>query len=289
MHYEGHVIRPPSEAESILLQVTVGCSHNRCAFCGTYRGVRHRIKDDAVIAGDLAEAARDCRDVRRLFLCDGDVLSLPQAYLVALLKRVRATLPWVDRIGTYATAVGMVDKSEADLRELRDHGLRIAYLGLESGDDTVLAAMAKGTDAEGIVDAGRRLKSAGIKCSVTVILGLAGEQGWQRHAARTGAALTAMDPDQVGVLTLMLVPGSPLHASARAGRFQVPGPEAMLRELRELLACTTLSRGLFLANHASNFLPLTLRLPSHKAEALRLIDEALAGRMPLTPEYWRAL
>lgn len=289
MHYEGHVIRPPSEAESILLQVTVGCSHNQCSFCGAYRSVRFHAKDLAIVERDLAEAARTSRDVRRLFLCDGDVLSLPQADLVGLLGRIRVVLPWIDRIGAYANAVGLGSKSVADLRKLRDLGLRIAYLGLESGDDAVLKAMDKGSTAEGIVNAGRRLKAAGIKCSVTVILGLAGDQGWQRHAAQTGEALTAMDPDQVGVLTLMLVPGSPLHASALAGRFRVQGPEIMLHELRELLASTTLTRGLFLANHASNFLPLTLRLPSQKDEALRLIDAAIAGKVPLTPEGWRAL
>lgn len=289
MHYEGHVIRPPSEADSILLQVTVGCSHNRCTFCGTYRGVRFHAKDPAIVERDLAEAARTCRQVRRLFLCDGDVLSLPHAHLAALLERIRATLPWVDRIGAYASAVGLAGTSDAELRTLRGLGLRIAHLGLESGDDSVLAAVDKGAGAQDIVAAGRRLKAAGITCAVTVILGLAGEAGWRQHATRTGEALTAMDPDQVGVLTLMLVPGSPLHAAAKAGGFRVPGAQAMLRELRELLACTTLSRGLFLANHASNFLPLTLRLPSQKEKALQLIDAALAGDIPLTPEHRRAL
>lgn len=289
MDYEGHVIRPPSEARSILLQVTVGCSHNRCAFCGTYRSVTFRVKEAATIERDLSEAAWRFRSVRRLFLCDGDAVAMPHAQLLDLLKLIRARLPWVERIASYASAVSLREKSQAELEELHAHGWALAYLGLESGDDAVLTAMDKGASAAEIIAAGRRLRQVGIKCSVTTILGLAGVAGSERHARLTGEALSAMDPDQAAVLTLMLVPGSPLFATARQGRFQVPDAPSMLRELRALLLHTTLTRGLFLADHASNFLPLTLRLPGQKADALRLIDAALAGHLPLQSEARRGL
>lgn len=289
MHYEGSMIRPPSEADSILLQVTVGCSHNACAFCGAYQEVRFRIKDEATIEADLAWASVHLRDQARLFLCDGDALAIPQVRLLDLLARIKVRLPWLTRIGSYVSARNLRAKSDADLAALRAAGLRIVYIGLESGDPGVLQAMHKDADPDEIVQAGRRLKAAGLTVSVTVILGLAGTAGGQAHAAATGRALSAMDPDQIGVLSLMLVPGTPLQAAQDAGRFDLPGPRAMLAELRTLLAHTDLSRGLFLANHASNYLPLTIRLPRHKAEALATIDAALAGRTALRPEAWRGL
>lgn len=289
LHYEGRIIRPPSEADSILLQVTVGCPHNRCSFCGAYRQVRYRIKERETVDRDLVEAARSGRENRRLFLCDGDALAIPQAELIDLLDRIRRSLPWITRIAAYASARSLHRRSANELRALREHGLALIHLGLESGDDQVLRALDKGCDVAGMVTAVRDLKAAGLRCAVSVILGLAGRTGGRRHSELTGAALSAMDPDLVGVLTLMLVPGTPLHDAARQGVFQLPDPAGMLRELRHLLAATTLSRGLFLANHASNFLPLALRLPRQKEEALRLIDRALAGGIGLRPDAWRGL
>ncbi|MGE4552996.1 MAG: radical SAM protein, partial [Desulfovibrionaceae bacterium] len=293
MDYVGRIIRPPSEAESLLVQVTVGCSHNKCAFCGAYKDKRFAIKDPAVVARDLDEAAACEPDTRRVFLCDGDALILPQARLLGLLEAIRAKLPRVRRVAAYANAKAVRLKSDAELRDLAAAGLGRAYLGLESGSDAVLAAMGKGSDVAQQVEAVQRLKAAGIKVNVTVLLGLggdgAGEDGWEAHARATGRALTAMDPDQAAALTLMLIPGTPLFAAAQAGSFRLPGPAGMLRELRLLLAETDLSRGLFLANHGSNYLPLALRLPRDKAAALARIDAALAGRVPLTPESRRRL
>ncbi|MGB5987717.1 MAG: radical SAM protein [Desulfobacterales bacterium] len=289
MHYEGNIIRPPSEAASILLQVTVGCSRNKCTFCGTYRGERFKIKSDAVIHEDIEFAATHFSRQRRLFLCDGDALIIPQKRLLPLLLRIKQRLPWVTRVGAYANAKSLELKSDAELAALREAGLGILYMGLESGDDTTLKAIRKGVTAEQMIAMGRKAKSAGFKLSVTVLLGIAGRDRSITHAEATGDVLSAMDPDYVGALSLMLVPGTPLHEDWRRGRFPMIGSMEMLQELRTMFAHTRLSRGLFHANHASNYLPIKARLPKDRSAVLNLIDRALNGEVTLKPEHMRGL
>jgi radical SAM superfamily enzyme YgiQ (UPF0313 family) len=289
MHYEGMIIRPPSEANSILLQVTVGCSRNKCTFCGTYRGERFRIKPDTVIMEDVAFAAEYCRRQRRVFLCDGDALIIPQRRLLGILKAIREQLPWVTRVGAYANAKSLNLKSPEELQDLRAHGLGILYLGLETGDDETLRRINKGADSRTMVAMGRKARDAGFKLSITVLLGIAGRERSDVHARETGRVLSAIDPDYVGALSLMLIPGTPLHDDFRAGRFTLIEPEDMLAELRTLFSETHLSQGLFHANHASNYLPIKARLPRDKESVLALIDRALAGKVALKPEFLRAL
>jgi radical SAM superfamily enzyme YgiQ (UPF0313 family) len=289
MHYEGTIIRPPSEANSILLQITVGCSRNSCTFCGTYAGERFRIKSDAVIMEDIAFAAAACRRQRRVFLCDGDALIVPQARLLRILEAIRSELPWVTRVGAYANAKSLKRKSLDELKELRRLGLGIVYLGIETGDDETLRNIHKGADSAEMIAMGRKAREAGFKLSVTVLLGIAGRDRSQSHARETGRVLTAIDPDYVGALSLMLIPGTPLYRDWRAGVFTLITPAEMLAELRTMLAETHLSQGLFHANHASNYLPIKARLPKDKAATLRLIDRALAGEVSLKPEFMRAL
>ena len=289
MHYEGNMIRPPSEAYSILLQATVGCSHNKCTFCGAYKGVRFKIKPDDIIMSDIAFAARHCRRQGRLFICDGDALIIPQKRLLAILQEIERQLPWVERVGVYANTKGLRMKSDQELRQLREHGLKIAYMGLESGDDETLLRVNKGANAETMIAMGKKARRAGIKLSITVLLGLAGRERSEIHARETGRVLSAIDPEYVGALSLMLIPGTPLYAEYEAGRFPILEPEETLRELRTMISHTDLSGGLFHANHASNYLPIKARLPEDKAAALRLINRALAGEIQLKPEYMRAL
>lgn len=289
MHYDGTIIRPPSEADSILLQVMVGCAHNRCTFCGAYKGQRCRVKPASIVQADIVFAARHCQGQRRLFLCDGDVMALPQKRLLALLGEIRDRLPWVTRVGLYASARSLRGKHLADLMQLHEAGLGIVYMGLETGSDKILDRVAKGVTAETAIRMGRKVKAAGIRLSVTVILGLAGGADAEQPARLTGEALSRMDPDYVGALTLMLVPGTPLYRDWRQGAFELPGPHCMLVELRHLLAATRLSRGLFHANHASNYLPLRVRLPRDKPKALTLIDAALDGEVVLRPDTLRGL
>lgn len=289
MHYEGNIIRPPSEADSILLQVAVGCSHNRCAFCGAYAGERFRIKDQAVVFADVDYAARHMPMLRRLFLCDGDAMVIPMERLRAILERIRDRLPQVARVGTYASARSLRSKSLAELIELRALGLSTVYMGLESGDDELLARMGKKARVADILDKSRLVREAGMKLSATVIVGLGGGDGWERHARLTGEALTAMQPDQAAALSLIPVPGTPLWDDVQAGVFSLPHGLDMVRELRLLLEGTDMRRGLFLADHASNHVPLRLRMPRDKASGLALLDAALAGSRPIRPERARRL
>jgi radical SAM superfamily enzyme YgiQ (UPF0313 family) len=289
MHYEGYCIRPPSEANSILLQVTVGCSHNRCTFCGSYKEKRFRIKDDRVILSDILFASKYMRGVERVFLMDGDALIIPQKGLMWILDRIKEHLPWVRRVGIYANAKGLRKKSLEELVELRENGLGIVYLGVESGDDEVLKSVNKNANAQNLIDMGRKVREAGIKLSVTVLLGIAGRERSLEHASATGKLLSAMDPNYVGALTVMLIPGTPLYEDYASGEFELPTERELLLELREMIAHTHLTMGLFFSNHASNYLPIRARLPRGKEEALALIDSALRGEIPLKPEWMRAL
>ncbi len=288
MHYEGHIIRPPSEANSILLQVTVGCSHNKCSFCGTYKGERFRIKEDAVIMEDIAFAAKYCKRQRRVFLCDGDALIIPQKRLMNILIQIKKQIPWVTRVGVYANAKSLRMKTPDELKELKAHGLGIAYMGLETGDDITLKKIDKGASSEKMIQMGRKAKDAGIKLSITVLLGIAGKQRSNIHAQETGRVLSAIDPEYIGALSLMLIPGTPLHQDYTSGTFHLLEPNDMLKELKTMIAATNLSKGLFHANHASNYLPIKARLPKDKKATIEIIEQALAGKVPLKPEHLRA-
>lgn len=289
MHYEGNCIRPPSEAYSILIQVTVGCSHNKCSFCGTYKDKRFRIKDDRTILSDILFASKYMRRQDRVFLMDGDALIIPQKRLMWILKNIQNHLPWVKRVGAYANAKSIRMKSLEELIELRKNGLGILYLGVETGDEEGLKKIHKGTSAQNLIDMGKKVKEAGIKLSVTVLLGIAGRERSLRHAKATGELLSAMDPNYVGALTVMLIPGTPLYEEFESGGFQLLSERELLEELREMILHTNLSRGLFFSNHASNYLPIKARLPKGKQEALDLIDSALRGEIALKPEWMRAL
>lgn len=289
MHYEGACIRPPSEAFSILLQVTLGCSHNKCTFCGTYKDKRFTIKDDKVILSDILFASRYMKKQDRVFLMDGDALIIPQKRLMWILENIREHLPWVRRVGAYANVKSIKMKSLEDLIDLKEKGLGILYLGVETGDEEVRKQIRKGSGARTLIDMGRKVREAGIKLSVTVLLGIAGRERSLEHAKATGKLLSAMDPNYVGALTVMVIPGTPLYDDLSKGDFQLPSEEGFLMELREMIAHTNLTRGLFYSNHASNYLPVKARLPKGKQEALDLIDSALRGEVGLREEWMRGL
>ncbi len=289
MHYEGMCIRPPSEAYSILLQVTLGCSHNKCSFCGTYKDKRFTIKDEKIILSDILFASKIMKRQDKVFLMDGDALVIPQKRLMWILDRIKEHLPWVRRVGAYANAKSIKMKTPEELIELRKSGLGILYYGVETGDDELRKKITKGSDAETCIAMGRKVKEAGIRLSVTVLLGIAGTEGSMKHAKATGELLSAMDPDFVGALTVMLIPGTPLYEEFRMGSFRLPDQKGLLLELREMIRHTDLRRGLFYSNHASNYLPVKARLPNGKQEAIDLIDRALQGDIGLRPEWMRAL
>jgi radical SAM superfamily enzyme YgiQ (UPF0313 family) len=283
------VIRPPSEAYSILLQVTVGCSHNKCNFCGTYKDKRFRIKPDERILKDIRFASQYCRRQDKVFLMDGDALIIPQKRLVWILEQIRQYLPWVKRVGLYANAKSIKMKSDEELKQLRDLGLGIAYLGVETGHGELLKQICKGTSRENLILQGRRIKAARIKLSVTVLLGIAGPELSLEHARETGSLLTAMNPDFVGALTVMVLPNTELGQEFNKGNFKPLSITQTLTELGEMLASTQLSRGLFYSNHASNYLPIKVRFPEGKEPALALIQKAIQGEVGLRPEWMRGL
>lgn len=291
MKYEGIIIRPPSEARSLLLQVTVGCSHNKCTFCGTYKGVRFRIKSEEEIKEDLLEAARYASRIKRVFLCDGDALIIPQERLRAIFQMVSRYLPCVERIGLYANAKSILRKDENDLRELKDMGLGIVYLGVETGNEEILKDVRKGVSYDQMVEAGRRIKEAGITLSITILLGIGGKEKSMDHARDTARIISDIDPDFCGALTVMLIPGTPLHIDYLQGKFEMPDTFGFLEELGVIIGQSQLTNCFFTSNHASNYLPLRLRLPKDKEKAVEMIRQIVESRNDrvLRPEYLRGL
>ncbi len=283
------IFRPPSEAESLILQVTVGCSYNRCTFCGAYRGKRFRIRSFEEIQEDIDEVSPYF--IRRVFLADGDALVIPQKELSRILSYLRQKLKGLERVGIYANARDILRKGLEDLKELKALGLGIIYLGLESGDPEVLKRVKKNATVDQMIQAARKVKEAGILLSVTVILGLGGIEGSQSHARKTGEVLSEMDPDYVGALSLMIVSGTPMEKEIDERRLVLPTPFGMIQELETMIEHSHMTHCFFASNHASNYLPLRFWIPEEKEEALRRIREVLKKKDPalLRPEYLRAL
>jgi radical SAM superfamily enzyme YgiQ (UPF0313 family) len=286
------LVRPPSEANSFLLPVTFGCSHNTCTFCGTYSKMRFRIRPLEDIKRDIDKVAKNYSwSLRRVFLENGDAIITPQRRLVEVLKYLNEKFPNLEKIGTYTTPQAALIKSVDELKELHELGLKIAYMGVESGDEGLLKKINKGATYDQIVEAGRKIKQAGITLSVTVILGLGGPEGSQNHALKTARILSDIDPDFAGALTILLVPGTPLHRDWEEGKFELITPFQSLAELKMIIENANFTDCFFTANHASNYLPIKARLPKQKAEVLKLINEVLESQdmSRLRPEFTRAL
>ena len=291
MKYEGMIFRPPSEADSLILQVTVGCSYNRCTFCGAYRGKSFRIKTFEEIQEDIDEASSYRSRIRRVFLADGNALTMPQKELLRILEYLKVKLNRMERVGIYANARDILQKDVEELRALKSLGVGILYLGVESGNHEILKRIKKNATVDQLIRAGRRVKASGILLSVTVILGVGGVERSQVHAEDTAKVLSEMDPDYVGALSLMVVPGTPIEKEIEEGRLILPTPFAMIQELETMIDNSHFTRCFFASNHASNYLPLRIRLPEEKTEALRRIREVLQRKDPalLRPEFLRAL
>lgn len=284
------IIRPPSEAKSLLLQVTVGCSHNKCSFCPTYKGEKFRIKSFAEIEEDILEAGR-YRSVEKLFLCDGDVLILPQKRLVEILLSIQRHIKGVKRVGCYANAKSVLRKTPEELVQLRELGLLIVYLGVETGNEGLLKIISKGASNAQLVEAGQRIKNAGIALSVTVLLGIGGIEKSVEHAFDTAKILTDIDPDYVGALTVMVVPGTPLYEDYVKGVFVLPDTFGFLRELEIMVAHSDFTNCFFTSNHASNYLPIRAKMPEEKEKTIHMIQHVIQSgdSRRLRPEYLRGL
>jgi radical SAM superfamily enzyme YgiQ (UPF0313 family) len=290
MKYEGMIYRPPSEAGSLILQVAVGCSYNKCAFCHSFQDKSFRVKSFEEIREDIDEAAL-YGPIPRVFLADGNALAMPQEDMVGILEYLKLKIQGLKRVGVYANAVDVLKKDPGELRELKELGLGIIYLGLESGNAEVLKRIRKNATAEQMIRASGRVKEAGMLLSLTALLGVGGEELSREHARDTGIVLSAMDPDYVGALSLMIVPGTPIDAEFRAGRFKMPSPFGLIKELEEIVAGCDFTNCFFASNHPSNYLSLRIRMPEEKQSALKHIRAVLERGDPaiLRPEFLRGL
>jgi len=292
VRYHGAVIRPPSEASSLIVQVTYGCSNNTCDFCGTYLDKPFAVRPFDEVVDDVIGLPASARQrVRRVFLADGDALALSPRKLHDILDLLHRALPNLERVASYANARNLLAKSVPELTGLREEGLELLYLGLESGDDQTLADIHKGMTVAEQIEGCRRASGAGLELSVTAILGLAGIARSLVHGRATGEALSAIDPRYVGILTLMLTPGTEMDRKVACGELVLPDSVGMLRELREIVAYLEVSDCLFRSNHASNYLPVGGNLPRDKAKMLAALDKVLQApeAVQLRPESWRLL
>lgn len=289
MQYEGKLYRPPSEADAYILQATIGCSWNHCTYCDMYRDKTFRVRGRDECVADLREAGRRFgAEVTKLFVADGDALILPMDHWRAILDEARAVFPHLRRASAYAMARNILEKTEDDLRELRDRGLSLLYIGPESGDDVTLKRIAKGDNRQAHIDAANKARTAGIDLSVIALLGIGGDRA-DVHARETGTLVTEMDPAFFSALTVTVVPGTPLAQLTARGKFAVPKVDALLAELRTMVVTASPTRAVFRTNHASNYLPLGGELPRDRDRIVSVIDAALRAEVPLRPEYARGL
>ncbi len=292
MRYEGNIFRPPSEARSYILQCTVGCSHNRCTFCNMYKDKKYRVRELEEIMADIRMAKLYYHDVEKVFLADGDALAMETSDLLQILTALYQSFSSLKHVGIYASPDSILNKSVEELSEMKKHGLTMAYLGVETGDEELLKDIRKGVTYEEMVAAGKRVREAGILLSVTILLGLAGRTPKAvEHALNTAKICNEINPDYIAALTLMLTPKTELYRRMQKGEFELPGPFEILEELRIIIEHLDVQGSEFRSNHASNYLPIKGRLPDDKGKILELIDQMIKrnDRNYLRPDYMRGL
>ncbi len=290
MRYEGKLYRPPSEAHSFILQATIGCSWNKCVYCDMYREKSYRVRSLDESLEDIDMAAREHGpEVHKMFVADGDALILDMDHWEPILERARARFPNLRQVSCYAMASNVLEKSEQDLLRLKELGLTLLYIGPESGDDETLRRIAKGGNFDDHAEAARKLRASGMRQSVIFLLGAGGVARSAEHAMGSGRLVTAMDPDFLSALTLTVVPGTPMARMEEKGLFELPDVLGLLGELRTIVAEAQPTRSIFRTNHASNYLPLSGRLPRDRERLVEVLDDALSGKIPLRPEFYRGL
>jgi len=290
MRYEGKIYRPPSEADAYILQATIGCSWNHCTYCDMYRSKSFRVRDLEETLADIRDAGAALGDrVNKVFVADGDALVLDTVHWEAILAACAEAFPNAKRVSAYATAMNVNEKSDAELRRLRELGLSLLYMGPETGDDVTFKRIAKGSNFEGHVEAARRAHDAGMKVSAIFLLGAGGNERSEEHAEASAKLITEMDPEFVSALTLTVIPGTPIEKLQETGRFVLPPVSRLLEELRTIVSQAAPTNAVFRTNHASNYLPLGGRLPTDRDRIVSVLDKALAGEVALRPESSRGL
>ncbi len=292
LQYEGSIWRPPSEARSLILQATVGCSHNACIFCVSYKQKKYRVRGAEGVQSDLDSLPSSYKQrVRRVFLADGNALAMPTDDLIETLSVLKPELPSLERVGVYGYAKDVRDKSVDDLKKVKDAGLGIVYLGLETGDDDLLKWSRKGVDTAENIKACKMIREARIPLSITIILGLGGYEHSERHAKATAKALNEIDPEYVGALTLMTPPGTRISEMVQTKEFEPMDAMDILGELKLLVEGLELSNCVFRTNHASNYLPIRGTLNADKEAILRVLSDTIGSEDTslLRPSYLRGL
>jgi radical SAM superfamily enzyme YgiQ (UPF0313 family) len=290
MRYEGSIFRPPSEADAYILQATIGCSWNHCTYCDMYRAKSFRVRNAEETLADIDSARRTFGSrVTKVFVADGDALVMDLDRWRQILGACRAAFPRLRRVSAYATALNLLDKTHDELRILHDLGLTLLYIGPESGDDLTLRRIAKGAGYVEHVAAARMAREAGLRLSAIFLLGAGGIERSGEHARASARLASRMDPRFLSLLTLTVVPGTPIAKLEEQGRFELPAIDGLLRELRTFVAEAAPTDSIFRTNHASNYLPLSGRLPRDRERLVELLDAALEGRIPLRPDSARGL
>ena len=289
MRYYGSVYRPPSEARSLIVQVTYGCSHNTCAFCSMYKEKRFAIRPLEEVLEDFRTARQVYRHIEKVFLADGDALVRKANELYTILDTVRKLFPECRQITCYASPASIRIRTEEELKTLREKGLSMVYMGLESGCDEVLKLMRKGHTAAEIVAMGQKVRACGIALSVTAITGLGGSGLLERHAIETAEAFNAMNPEYIGMLTLMVEEGTPLYDWVHGGKFKLLTQREVLQETKLLVEHLDTPNSVFRMNHASNYLVLKGTLNEDREAMLAEIRRAEQDLSRLRPESWRGL
>lgn len=290
MRYEGDIYRPPSEAYSLLVQVTIGCTHNKCTFCSMFKDKQFRVRNVDEVLEDLEDARRRYRHIERMFLCDGDALCLANRKLCVILDRIAELFPECRQVNVYGNAKDVLHKTPEELKELASKGVRIIYIGAESGSDKVLEDIHKGVNSEQIIEAVHQIEEAGIKASVTFISGLAGKAGWREHAIETGKMISRLNASYVALLTLMLDPRAPITDQIARGELELLSPEEVVAETYLLLENANPERScVFRSNHASNYLSLAGNLPEDKEAMLAKLRRAMQDTGMLKDERFRML
>lgn len=293
MEYDFPLFRPPSEARSLIFQVTLGCSWNRCRFCTSYRTKEFRVRPFEEVERDVVEMSGSYPDTRKIFLADGDPMAAPTDYLVKVLDLMNRRFPSLERVSTYAGPTNLAVKTPEELGMLKDRKLDLLYLGIETGNDDLLKRVRKGATAEQIVEGGRKALRAGLRMSVFIILGLGGVEGSNEHARDSARVVNAIDPQFLATLTLMVGPEARAYEEkVMGGGFRLLDGKQSLQELRWFVGDLELSHCKFGTEHASNYLPIHgATLPGDKERILALIDGALRETSPesLRPEWMRGL
>jgi len=292
MRYEGNIFRPFSEANSYLLQCTIGCSHNQCTFCGMYKDRKYRERSLKEIMEDIAMAKDHYGDLEKVFLCDGDAIALETGMLLAIIKKLYQTFPSLRHVGSYVGPQSTLSKSMDELKTLRAAGLTKAYLGVETGDDELLRKVKKGVGYDQMLEAGQNLVAAGINLSAMVLLGLAGKgEASKRHALATAKICNEMKPQYLAALTVTPVPGTVLYRQMQKGEFELLDPLETLEEMKQIFENITADNMKFVGTHASNYLPVTGTLQKDKQKMVAMVDAVLKNRdeSMLRPDYMRGL